>query len=80
MRGGTFIGGAWRGGSRGIAVEIGRLVVVVVRGAARSVLLGVALDLESLAVGDIDEAGGREAVGSVLGAAEGQATEELLVE
>ena len=53
--------------------------MVVVRGAARGVFLGVALDLESLAVGDVDEAGGREAVGSVLGAAEGQATEELLV-
>ena len=54
--------------------------MVVVRGAARGVLLGVALNLESLAVGDVDEAGGREAVGSVLGAAEGQATEELLIE
>lgn len=50
------------------------------RGVAGGVLLGVAFDLKSLAVGDVDEAGGREAVGSVLGAAEGQATEELLVE
>ena len=43
--------------------------MVVVRGASGSVLLSVALDLEPLAVGDVDEAGGREAVGSVLGAA-----------
>ena len=42
----------------------------------RRVLLSIALELESLAVGDVDKAGGREAVGSVLGAAEDQAAED----
>ena len=42
-------------------------------------LLSIALELELLAIGDVDKAGGREAVGSVLGAAEGQAAKELLI-
>jgi hypothetical protein len=54
-------------------------LLVIVRGASRSVFLGITLDLESLAVGDVDETGGRETVGSVLRTAEGQSAEEFLV-
>ena len=48
-------------------------------GASGGVLLSIVLELKSLAIGDVDKAGWREAVGSVLGAAEGQATKELLI-
>ena len=58
MRGGAFVV-AWRcrsSSSRGIAVEIWGLVVVVVRGSSGGVFLGIALDLKTFTIGDVDEA------------------------